>query len=136
MRLYRREPIIYAADFAAASLTCGLSGTDADPDLEPFGTREYSQLDLTAARELHASGFADVGAYVQDATPTLTSADQPAHRPDRIYTTLPTTSITGYRVEDGRVLSPHHPVCAQFTIHPKTLQDLQPRGEGSHGDQG
>lgn len=110
--VYRGLDLIYAADFNSVAL-------DDDPDttgIDPV--KAARKLDTAPAEELAAAGFIDVGAFMSDRTPTVGhGTGKLAHRCDRIYTTLPPETITGYQVvHDAPALSDHLPVCAEFVL--------------------
>ncbi|MFC4054084.1 hypothetical protein ACFOY4_30700 [Actinomadura syzygii] len=114
---HRHDDLIYLADFNAAAV-------DDDPDTTGIDNATAgSKLDKRPAETLAAAGFHDVGHIVGDPTPT-TGHRAPnqddgalALRSDRIYTTLPTKTITGYGVElGGDALSDHRIVWAEFTL--------------------
>jgi endonuclease/exonuclease/phosphatase family metal-dependent hydrolase len=73
----------------------------------------------TRAAEALAEYMTDVGAHLGDATPTVghRRADKLAYRCDRVYTTLPPESITGYEVvREDNPESDHRPVIATLAI--------------------
>ncbi|TYB47811.1 hypothetical protein [Actinomadura chibensis] len=119
---HRHHDLIYLADFTAAAL-------DDDPDTTGTdNATARSKLDKRPAETLAAAGFHDVGHIKGDRTPTTghrapnqhqhqhQHRDALALRSDRIYTTLPTETITGYGVElGGDALSDHRIVWAEFT---------------------
>jgi endonuclease/exonuclease/phosphatase family metal-dependent hydrolase len=73
----------------------------------------------SAAIALEEAGFLDVGAHAGDPTPTVGhfGPDKLAYRCDRLYTTLPAETITGYRVlTEVDAESDHRPVIAAFDL--------------------
>ncbi|MFC4049043.1 endonuclease/exonuclease/phosphatase family protein [Actinomadura syzygii] len=117
--VHRHHDLIYVADFNAAAL-------DDDPDTTGIDkATARGKLDKRPAETLAAAGFHDVGGVLGDRTPTVghrtpnedDDAAKLAYRCDRIYTTLPTETVTGYGVElGGDALSDHRIVWAEFTL--------------------
>jgi endonuclease/exonuclease/phosphatase family metal-dependent hydrolase len=89
-------------------------------DPEPPGLvsgKHRRKLDRRAAEALEEVGLVDVGAHVQDMTPTVGHASVLPYRCDRVYTSLPPEAITGYEVittADGD--SDHRPVIAELDL--------------------
>jgi endonuclease/exonuclease/phosphatase family metal-dependent hydrolase len=91
----------------------------ADPEPSAATGRQRRKLDRGAALALEEAGFLDVGAYVQDATPTVghSGPDRLAYRAGRLYTTLPAGMISSYEVLTGMDAdSDHRPVIARFDL--------------------
>jgi endonuclease/exonuclease/phosphatase family metal-dependent hydrolase len=73
----------------------------------------------TRAAEALAEYMTDAAAHLGDATPTVghRRQDRLAYRCDRIYTTLPPETITGYEViREDNPESDHRPVIATLTL--------------------
>ncbi len=109
----RPHPVIIGGDWNALPA--------ADPEPSGTGGRWHRKLDRAPARALEETGYLDVGACHGDLTPTTGHHGGPGYRCDRIYTTLPAATITGYQVitaADDE--SDHRPVIAEFdlTRHP------------------
>jgi hypothetical protein len=84
----------------------------------PRGRKVRRKHDTRAA-DTRAEYMTDVGAHLGDATPTVghRRADRLAYRCDRVYTTLPPESITGYEVvHEDDPESDHRPIIATFAI--------------------
>lgn len=104
-----RYPVIAGGDWNA--LPAG--------DLEPpeAGQRSWPTLDRRPAEALEEAGFLDAGACAEDATPTVGHDSELSYRCDRIYTTLPASTITGYQViTTADSESDHRAVIAEFDL--------------------
>lgn len=121
------SPVIRLAEAEALALIAkdfpALIGGDFNAlpasDPEPPGTegRGRRKLDRSAAQALEEAGFLDVGARAGDLTPTVGHASDLPYRCDRIYTTLPAETITGYQViTSADSESDHRPVLAEFDL--------------------
>ena len=89
----------------------------ADPAPPAAAGRQRRKLDRGAAFALEDAGFLDVGTHVNDLTPTVGHASELAYRCDRIYTTLPAQTITGYEViTTADADSDHRPVMVRFDL--------------------
>jgi len=106
-------PLIAGGDWNA------VPAGDAIPDIEGIHPgKARRKQDDRAARAL-AEYMTDVGAHVRDTVPTVghTRNDKLAYRCDRVYTTLPLESITGFEViRDMDPDSDHRPVVARFRL--------------------
>jgi endonuclease/exonuclease/phosphatase family metal-dependent hydrolase len=107
-------PLIAGGDWNALPLG------DPAPDVEGIHPgKARRKLDFRAAEAL-GEYMTDVAAHLNDATPTVghRRADKLAYRCDRVYTTLPPASITGYEViREDSPASDHRPVTAMFTLN-------------------
>jgi endonuclease/exonuclease/phosphatase family metal-dependent hydrolase len=122
------SPSIRLAEAEAFGLLAGdgpmIAGGDwnALPAADPEPTVAAGQrrkLDRSAAIALEEAGFLDVGAHAGDPTPTVGhfGPGKLAYRCDRLYTTLPAETITGYRVlTEVDAESDHRPVIAAFDL--------------------
>ncbi|RAY15433.1 hypothetical protein DPM19_12135 [Actinomadura craniellae] len=112
--LTKRAPVILLGDFNA------LPAGDPNPPRTDASYRSVRRkLDRTPAAVIAEAGFTDVGAHLEDTTPTVGHApgSKLAYRCDRICTTLPPAAITGYQVvTDLDDCSDHRPVVAEFTF--------------------
>ncbi len=112
--LAKDGPVIAGGDWNAVPA--------ADPDPPADGAdpgHVRRKLDRTAARAIEEAGFTDVAAYLGDPAPTVghIGPDRLAYRCDRIYTTLPPATITGYQVvTEDEPASDHRPVIATFGL--------------------
>jgi hypothetical protein len=92
--------------------------TDPEPDrdgVDPGHARR--KLDRAAALAIEEGGFADVGTYLCDLSPTVGRGSGLYYRCDRVYTTLPAEAITGHEVmamDDAD--SDHYPAVARFNL--------------------
>jgi endonuclease/exonuclease/phosphatase family metal-dependent hydrolase len=121
--LFRTWRVIAGGDFNA------LPATGPVPDLAaiPESDKVHRKLDQRAANAIQAAGFHDVGAHLDNDTPTVghRTPGALAYRCDRITSTLPPATYDTYEVLtlqqppyalDDPVLSDHCPVIATFTI--------------------
>ncbi|WP_433464047.1 hypothetical protein [Spirillospora sp. CA-128828] len=109
--VHKHLDVIYVADFNAAALTDDPDTTGIDP------VKALQKLDTRPARTLAGAGLSDVGALMNDPTPSVGHDDDKlTYRCDRIHTTLPPEWITGYGVvPNADDLSDHRAVWAEFT---------------------
>lgn len=117
--VYRGLDVIYAADFNAAAIWETPHTTSTDPHHVVDPHRAGQKGDTRPAHELDFAGLIDIGAHMNDATPTVghASADRLSYRCDRIHTTLDYEAITGYCVvTTADDLSDHRPVWAEFLL--------------------
>ena len=112
--LAKDGPVIAGGDWNA------VPAADPDPPADGAGPGHVRRkLDRTAARAIEEAGFTDVAAYLGDPAPTVghIGPDRLAYRCDRIYTTLPPATITGYQVvTEDEPASDHRPVIATFRL--------------------
>jgi endonuclease/exonuclease/phosphatase family metal-dependent hydrolase len=112
--LAKDGPVIAGGDWNAVPA--------ADPDPPAYGAspgQARRKLDRGAARAIGEAGFTDVAACLGNLAPTVGHAgpDTLAYRCDRVYTTLPAASITGYQVlTEDEPASGHRPVIATFRL--------------------
>jgi endonuclease/exonuclease/phosphatase family metal-dependent hydrolase len=93
-----------------------LPAADPEPSGPVSGNHRW-KLDRRTAEALQDLGLLDIGAHMQSTTPTVGHAGGLAYRCDRIYTTLPASTITGYRViTTADDESDHRPVVAEFDL--------------------
>jgi endonuclease/exonuclease/phosphatase family metal-dependent hydrolase len=79
--------------------------------------RAGRKLDRSAAQAIEEAGLTDVAAHLGNLDPTVGHSSGLSYRCDRIYTSLPTAAITGYRViGEDRPKSDHRPVVATFGL--------------------
>jgi endonuclease/exonuclease/phosphatase family metal-dependent hydrolase len=105
-----RGPLIAGGDWNA------LPARDPEPP-RPAGGKHRRKLDRGPAVALEETGLLDAGGHVGDMTPTVGHASELPYRCDRVYTSLPARSVTGYEVitsADGE--SDHRPVVAGFDL--------------------
>jgi endonuclease/exonuclease/phosphatase family metal-dependent hydrolase len=121
------SPAIRLAEAEALGLLVGdgpvIAGGDwnalpaAGPEPPAAAGRQRRKLDRSAAIALEEAGLLDVGTHVKDMTATVGHASELAYRCDRIYTTLPAETITGYDViTTVDADSDHRPVMARFDL--------------------
>ena len=119
--LAKDGPVIADGDWNA------VPATDPDPPTAgatPGHTRR--KLDRAAARAIEEAGFTDVAAHLGDLAATVgyLGPDKLAYRCDRIYTTLPAGTITGYQViTEDQPASDHRPVIATFRLPSQDLPE-------------
>jgi endonuclease/exonuclease/phosphatase family metal-dependent hydrolase len=102
-------PAIIGGDFNALPAT--------GPEPANAEGRQRRKLDRSPAHALDEAGYLDIGAHTRDPTPTVGHASALAYRCDRIYTTLPADTITGYQViTSADNESDHRPVIAEFDL--------------------
>lgn len=121
--VYRNLPVIYVADFNAATI-------DEKPDVKGLDPHYVNaKLDTAPAFTLAAAGFIDVGARRGELTPTVGHAgnDRLAYRCDRVYTTLPDTIADCRVLRNMDDLSDHRPVLAAFDLPNGLLTDQEPQ---------
>ncbi len=106
-------PLIAGGDWNA------VPAGDPTPDVEGIHPgKARRKLDSRAAQALEEY-MTDVAMYLNNAMPTVghRRADKLAYRCDRVYTTFPADSITGYEViHEDNPESDHRPVIATFTL--------------------
>ncbi len=88
--------------------------------------RSWRKYDRRPAEALEEAGFLDIGAHAEDATPTVRHDSNLSYRCDRVYTTLPASTITGSQVitrTDSD--SDHRPVIAEFDLTRTTARDVR-----------
>ena len=96
-----------------------MPATGPDPPLDGIDAGHVRRkLDRSAARAIEEAAFTDVAACLGNETPTVGHAvGTLAYRCDRIYTTLPAETITGYQViAEDQPASDHRPVLARFNF--------------------
>lgn len=96
-----------------------MPATGPDPPANGTGAGQVRRkLDRSAARAIEEAGFTDVAAWLGNQEPTVGHAvGALAYRCDRIYTTLPAETITGYQViTEDQPASDHRPVLARFNL--------------------
>ncbi|MDF5756573.1 endonuclease/exonuclease/phosphatase family protein [Spongiactinospora sp. TRM90649] len=111
--LYRHRDTISVGDFNAAAVgEIPRVASGADP------AQVRRKGNQRAAEAVKEAGFIDVAAVWGDRTPTVGHRDGVAYRADRICTTLPDSTVTGYHVveEEGEPKSDHRPVVATFSL--------------------
>jgi endonuclease/exonuclease/phosphatase family metal-dependent hydrolase len=116
--LAKEFPAIIGGDFNALPA--------AGPEPPEAAGRSRRKLDRRPAEALEEAGFLDVGAHANDATPTVGHDSELSYRCDRICTTLPASTITGYQViTSADSESDHRPVIAEFDLARATAQDTR-----------
>jgi endonuclease/exonuclease/phosphatase family metal-dependent hydrolase len=89
-------------------------------DPEPPGSvegRSRRKADRRPAGVLQEAGFVDAGALLGDLTPTVGHKSELAYRCDRVHTTLPAQTVTGYEViTTADAESDHRMVAAEFDL--------------------
>lgn len=107
----RVVPVIIGGDWNAAPA--------ADPGPDTSGVspgKARRKLDRTAAQAIEEAGFTDAAAHLGSHDPTVGHVSGLYYRCDRIYTTLPAETITGYEViAEDEPESDHRPVVATLT---------------------
>jgi endonuclease/exonuclease/phosphatase family metal-dependent hydrolase len=105
----RQFPLIAGGDWNALAAR--------DPEPPAVTGRQQRKLDRRAAEALEEAGLTDVGAHLADMTPTVGHAGGPPYRCDRIYTSLPAETVTGYQViTTADADSDHRPAIARFDL--------------------
>jgi endonuclease/exonuclease/phosphatase family metal-dependent hydrolase len=109
----KERPVIAVGDLNA------MPAADPEPPLEGIDPQQARRkLDRRPALALEEAHFVDIGAHTGDLTPTVGHRGRGLrYRCDRIYTTLPQATITGYQVMvEQQPDSDHRPVTATFAI--------------------
>jgi endonuclease/exonuclease/phosphatase family metal-dependent hydrolase len=115
---YLHSPAIIGGDFNALPAS--------DPGPPTAAGRSRRKLDRGPAEALEEAGFLDVGTHIKDATPTVGHDSDLSYRCDRIYTTLPASTITGYQmITSADSESDHRPVIAEFDLTRATAHDVR-----------
>lgn len=110
----KQPPLIAGGDWNAVPV--GDPAPAPGKDMHPGQARRKAD---TRAAEALAEYMTDVAAVLGDTSPTVGHRrnGEFAYRCDRIYTTLPDTAITGYRViHEDEPMSDHRPVVATFNL--------------------
>lgn len=95
----------------------------------PVEGRSRRKLDRRAAEAMEEAGFADAGALRGNLTPTVGHQSELAYRCDRVYTTLPAETVTGYEViTTADAESDHRMVAVEFDLSRASARD------GGNGD--
>lgn len=93
-----------------------LPAGDPEPP-RPVSGKHRRKLDRRAAEALEELGLLDVGSHMRDTAPTVGHASKLPYRCDRLYTSLPPETTTGYEViTTVDAESDHRPVIAEFDL--------------------